>query len=242
MRGERHALATAAGGVPAASGEDGIRAAIRAAIEDRRLAPGTRLVEEQLARIFGVSRARVRGALRELAHEHLVEVRRNRGACVAAPSPEEARQVFQARRLMEDMIIRSLAATRPPGAVERLRAHVAAEAAAADRGDRGAGIRLSGEFHLLLAGAMGNSILAAFLRDLVARSSLIIALYERRSAANCSAEDHARLIALVAAGDAEGAAAEMARHLGEIEDRLDLEEEDAGAVDLRAVFSAPVQP
>ncbi|WP_404380089.1 GntR family transcriptional regulator [Caenispirillum salinarum] len=216
--------------------EDVIRDAIRLAIEDHRLRPGTRLVEEQLAGVFGVSRARVRAALRDLARDHLVVHRRNRGACVAAPRPEEAREVFHARRLLEETLVRVLARRRPASALRALADHVEAEAAAHARGDRREEIRLSGDFHLLLAEQVGNGILTGYLRDLVARSSLIIALYEHRAARCCSAVDHRRLLAALDSGDEAGAAAEMTRHLADIEDRLVLVERAEEQVDLRAVF------
>lgn len=216
--------------------EETVREAVRAAIEDRRLAPGTRLVEEQLAGVFNVSRARVRTALRELARDHLVEVRRNRGACVAAPSPAEAREVFQARRLLEDAVVRALARSCPADAPARLRAHVAAEETAHAAGDRSAGIRLSGAFHLLLAELLGNGIVTAMLRDLVARSSLIIALYEQRPAPCCGADEHARLIQALETGAEAEAAADMERHLRTIEDRLVLADRRDAPMDLRAVF------
>lgn len=221
----------------AAPDEDSIRDAIRLAIEDHRLRPGTRLVEEQLAGVFGVSRARVRSALRDLARDHLVVHRRNRGACVAAPTPDEAREVFQARRMLEEMLVRGLARRRPAAALKALADHVDAEAAAHAAGNRREEIRLSGDFHLLLADLVGNSILTGVLRDLVARSSLIIALYEQRAAQCCSAVDHGRLLATLETGDEDAAAAEMIRHLSGIENRLVLEERPAEKVDLRAVFA-----
>lgn len=227
-------LSTSGAAVP---DEDAIRDAIRLAIEDHRLRPGTRLVEEQLVGVFGVSRARVRAALRDLARDHLVVHRRNRGACVAAPTPGEAREVFQARRMLEETLVRGLARRRPAAALQALADHVDAEVAAHAAGDRREEIRLSGDFHLLLAELAGNSILTGFLRDLVARSSLIIALYEQRAPQCCSAVDHRRLLATLETGDEAAAAAEMNRHLSDIENRLVLEERTEEQVDLRAVFA-----
>src|SRR4051812_8935590 len=71
------------------------------AIWAQELPPGTRLREDQLAKLFSVSRARVRKVLSLLAYEGLVQIEPNRGASVAKPSPEEARQLFAARRAIE---------------------------------------------------------------------------------------------------------------------------------------------
>src|SRR6195952_1031286 len=74
------------------------------AILEQRLAPGTKLSEEALGEIFGVSRTIIRRALSRLGHEGVVLLRPNRGAVVASPSVEEARQVFFARRMVEKAI------------------------------------------------------------------------------------------------------------------------------------------
>ena len=84
--------------------DDIVYAHIFEAILEQRLAPGTKLSEEALGEIFGVSRTIIRRALSRLAHEGVVLLRPNRGAVVASPSVEEARQVFLARRLVERAI------------------------------------------------------------------------------------------------------------------------------------------
>ncbi|WP_035692273.1 GntR family transcriptional regulator [Azospirillum halopraeferens] len=211
------------------------------AIADRRLPPGTKLTEERLAAIFGVSRARVRGALATLSQRGIVTLRPNRGAFVATPSVTEAREVFEARRVVERGLVPRLCrngAGLPPAAAARLRAHLDKEAAAEAAGDRKAMIRLSGEFHLLLADLAGNATLGTFLDGLVRRSSLVIAAYESRPTPGCSADEHRHIVDALAAGD--GAAAErlMDDHLHAIEDRLTLEDRAADAIDLRAVFDA----
>lgn len=217
--------------------EDVLHRHIAQAIIDRRLPPGTKLVEQNLATVFRVSRARVRGAIGRLAHEKMVTVEPNRGARVAAPSVDEARQVFEARRLIEDGIVRAAAARMDEAAAARLAAHVAAEAEARRRRDRQAVIRLSGDFHLLLAEIAGNTVLLDFLRELVSRSSLVIALYERPGTADCTDHDHHHLLASLTAGDPEGAAAAMAAHMAEIIGSLDLSRPRDESVDLARVFS-----
>lgn len=235
---------TAAAAAPAAEDlpaegmtEDAVHAHVAAAIIDRRLPPGTKLVEQNLGKVFGVSRARVRAVIARLAHEKMVTVEPNRGARVASPSVEEARQVFEARRLIEDGIVRAAAARMDGPALARLTAHVEAEADARRRRDRQAAIRLSGEFHLLLAEIGGNLVLLDFLRELVSRSSLVIAVYERPGSADCTDHGHRDLLARLAAGDAEGAAAVMAAHMAEITDSLDLSAQREEGIDLARVFA-----
>jgi DNA-binding GntR family transcriptional regulator len=147
---------------------------IHRAILEQRLPPGTKLGEESLSSLFAVSRARI---LR-LAHGKSVELRPNRGAYVAQPSAQDAREVFTARRIVETHIVEGVAKGLPTPARQRLLRHVAREQAAHARHDRPAAVRLSGEFHLLLAHVAGNRVLTWFLRELVARTSLSIAVYE----------------------------------------------------------------
>ena len=53
----------------------------------QRLAPGTKLPEATLCELFGVGRSVVRKVLQKLAHDHIVQLRPNRGAIVAVPTP-----------------------------------------------------------------------------------------------------------------------------------------------------------
>src|SRR5215475_2077794 len=95
---------------PAPSVTDQIVDSITTAIVERRLMPGTRLVEQQIADVFSVSRTVVRQALNQLSRDRLVTLEPARGAFVAMPSIDEARQVFQVRRLIEGGMVRQLAA------------------------------------------------------------------------------------------------------------------------------------
>ena len=62
-------------------------------VMNQRIAPGTKLPEQALCELFSVNRATVRKVLQRLAHDHIVDLRPNRGAVVAAPTPEETRQI-----------------------------------------------------------------------------------------------------------------------------------------------------
>lgn len=211
-----------------------IHEAIHIAIAERRLPAGTRLVEDRLAQIFGVSRARIRKVLLALSHSKLVTLQPNRGACVARPSVKEARDVFAARRVIEAAVIRDLVPAVTPEGLARLSAHLAEERTARDRRTQ---IKLSGDFHLLLAELAGNAIHLDFLRELVLRSSLIIAVYESPGATCCARDEHVELFEALVARDAERAAALMDAHLRGIEGRLALDEGEPAAVDLRQVFA-----
>jgi len=210
------------------------------AINERRLPPGTKLSEDTLAEIFNTGRMQVRRVLNRLADRKLVSIRPNRGAFVATPSVEEAKEVFAARRLIEPLLASKLASEQTREKLDVLCNHIAEEQRARLSGDRTLCLKLSGEFHVKLAGLLDNSVLQAFVEELVSRSSLIIAVFERPDSESCASDNHIKLVDKVRSGDASGAAAEMAHHLQEIESRLRLERPSEAQVDLRTVFSRAV--
>lgn len=215
--------------------EDNVYTAIYDAVMDHRLPPGVKLTESAFGEFFGVSRTIIRKALLRLSQQNVVELRPNRGAVVASPTPEETHAVFDARRIVEHQLIRVVADTAKPADIEALKTLARREQEVQKDGDNRAAVRLSGEFHIRLAEFAGNPVLTNFLTSLVSRTSLIIALYEAPGVPACPAHDHWELIDLLAAGDAEAAATAMDEHLTEIENRLDLSTTE-GPLDLNEVF------
>lgn len=218
--------------------EEAIYERILAAIFDHRLQPGTKLGEDRLAAIFGVSRARIRRVLPRLAHEGVVTLEPHRGAFVARPTIAEARDVFEARRLIEPGIVeRALRHAERRAIVARLRQHVAAERRARAEGDTRSIVRLSGEFHMLLAEMAGNAVLARTMRELATRTCLVIALYDKPSIPSCLGEEHGDIVDALAAGDAARAVKLMVQHLNHVEANLDLTVAEPGPVDLEAALA-----
>lgn len=209
---------------------------IWSSIAERKLRPGTRLKEEQLAEIFGVSRARVRQALSALERDGLVSLVPNRGAFVAEPGIEEARDVFFARRTIEGRLVERLCANTRPEALARLQEHLEQERDAQRRSDRSAAIRLSGAFHLLIAELAGSRYLWEVLRDLISRTSLITAAYQPRYHVDCGPDEHAEIVALIARGDAGKAKQAMDHHLEHIEQELDLSDDVPRPAELKDIL------
>lgn len=206
------------------------------AIVDHRLPPGTKLSEVEVGAAFNVSRTITRRALQALAHTGIVTIERNRGAFVARPDAAEARQVFAARRLVEPDLARTAAGLCSKADLTALRRHLGAEAEALKKGDRRTAIRLSGDFHLRVADIAGNLVLARFLRDLTARTSLIVALYGRSGISACGIDEHRELYDSLAARDGKGAATVMLHHLEHIESDLHLADGSEAPVDLAVVL------
>src|SRR5438876_7374935 len=81
----------------------------------RKLKPGERLGEQELADMFGVSRTLVREALMQLQARGFVEVRSRKGWYVVEPSIEQARDAFAARRAVEAGMLRESELLREAG-------------------------------------------------------------------------------------------------------------------------------
>ena len=215
-----------------------IAARISQAIHEHRLAPGTKLSEEEVAGTFDVSRTIVRAALQRLAHDRLVELKRNRGAFVAQPSIREAREVFEARALLEPRTARSAAERAKPADVASLRRHIDEEHAAMRQGDAGRALYLSGLFHVEIARIADQATIAAFISQLIARSSLIIALYWERRRALCESHSHHALLQALELKDGARAEELMTSHLVDLLASLDLRKQSTKAMSLKEALSS----
>ena len=190
------------------------------AIVEHRLQPGTKLAEQKLADHFGVSRTLVRQALFQLSRNRLIQMEPARGAFVAAPTVEEARQVFAVRRMLEAEMTRAFVREVTPARIRALRDHIAQEKAAVDQEDVTGRVELLGDFHVRMAELMGNDVLAEILRDLISRSSLISLMYQRDGAARHSQEEHVEIVKAMAAKDEARAVRLMDEHLLHVEESL----------------------
>ena len=218
---------------------DRIAARISQAIHEHRLAPGTKLSEEEVAGTFDVSRTTVRTALQRLAHDRLVELKRNRGAFVAQPTIREAREVFEARALLEPRTARSAAERAGPSDISSLRRHIEEEHAAMDLGDAGRALYLSGLFHIEIARIADQATIAAFISQLIARSSLIIALYWERRQALCESNSHHALLEAFDRRDGARAEELMTSHLVDLLASLDLRKPSTRAMSLKDALALP---
>jgi len=221
-----------------AASVDEISDKILGAVWEHRLPPGTKLVEDKLASVFGVSRTKIRLALAKLSHDGILTVEPNRGTFVSSPSVAEARQVFAARRVLEPALMQELC--RAPLRREhlsKLRKNIALEAEARTRNDRRATIRLSGEFHTLIAEATQNPYLVRYMRELCSLTCLVIALYDAPGIPACPHHEHTAIVDALEASDADRACALMVDHLTHVENTLRLEMPADEEIDLEAVFS-----
>ncbi|MEN9629661.1 MAG: hypothetical protein RJA10_2888 [Pseudomonadota bacterium] len=210
--------------------------AITTAIIERRLMPGTKLAEQQIADIFKVSRTLVRQALNQLSRDRLVTLEPARGAFVAQPSVEEARQVFEVRRVLETGLVRQLCAVITDAQIAELREHLRQETDAVARTDVAGRTRLLADFHVVLARALGNEVLAQLLADLLSRSQLISLMYQSSHSAGHSSEEHVAIVDALERRDVRAAVRLMEGHLTHVEHNLHLHPRVS---DLAAVLQVP---
>jgi DNA-binding GntR family transcriptional regulator len=189
-------------------------AAITDAIVGRRLLPGTKLAEQKLADVFKVSRTLVRQALHQLSRDRLVTLEPARGAFVATPSVEEARQVLELRQMLEAAMLRRLCTSITDAQLDELRARVQAERAHPSQPD---------DLPVVLARMLGNQVLAQMLADLLGRSALIATTYRSTRSAETLLAEHEALVEALTRRDVRAATRLAKSHLGHVERQLQLD-------------------
>ena len=185
---------------------------LRHAIIEQALEPGAKLPEDTIGERFGASRTIVRHALGQLAAEGLVELRRNRGATVATPSWDEARDIFDVRLGLERLVVERLSGRLTPEQIKRLEAHVDEEEKSRGNNEP-LSIRLATEFHILLAEMTGSPVLTRYVSENASRCGLTLALFSRPHSSECAVSEHRAITAALANGNTDRAQALMTEHL-----------------------------
>ncbi len=201
-----------------------IRTTLANAIGEGALKPGTKILEDAIADHFGVSRTVVRGALGVLESDHLLERKRNRGTFVAEPGIEEAKALFESRRKIEYAILDLVMARATTEQLDALEKLTDEEEHIHHHGDEKSKTVLSGKFHIVLAELGGNAVMTEMLSKIVARLSLVMALYEEEKQDDCGADHHRLIVTALKAKDLAKAQQLMDHHLADIEGRVRLTE------------------
>ncbi|TBW38965.1 GntR family transcriptional regulator [Siculibacillus lacustris] len=216
--------------------EEAVYQVIGRALLSARLPPGTKLGEKRLADVFGLTRERIRKVLHRLGHERLIDVIPNRGAFVVDPSLDEARVVYEARRIVESGIVARLAECLGEAEHRRLRAHVEAEAAALRAGAKSESMRLSGAFHMVLAELTGNAYIVRQMQELVIRTTMLDAFFDPGLSWSCSCDEHQEIFRRLVHRDTAQAVRAMTTHLSSVETRFRPIRCEPVEVDLEAVL------
>lgn len=209
---------------PPREGEPGRQAAIsalRSAIVAGDMAPGQRLVEPELAEMFGVTRASVRAALIELASDGLVERIRNRGARVRVVTVAEAVAITECRMVLEGLCAAKAAELATADQVGALRALGDQMRAAVADGEPLKYSALNRELHQRVLDIAGQQVAADLLERLrgqIVRHQFRLALRPGRP--QVSLLEHLAIIDAVAAHDPAAAEAAARAHLRSVIDAL----------------------
>jgi DNA-binding GntR family transcriptional regulator len=215
--------------------DDPVVQGILTAISQKRLKPGAKLGEDRLARAFGTTRIHIRQALAHLASRKIVKQFPNRGAFVYRPTWEEAREMFAARSVIEAATVSAVIDRLDKPGRDALKRHMKREAGH-DRNERWASLSLTAEFHVLIAELAGNRVLLDMTRELMLRTSLAIATFERPGSQDCSPDAHPGIGELILARDKAGAIRAMKHHLEEIERRIKPDGTRTEVDDLTMIF------
>jgi DNA-binding GntR family transcriptional regulator len=175
--------------------------------------PGSRIGEQDLAAVFGCSRTIVREALTRLSARGLVNVSPRRGWYVVELTHEQAREVFEARHIIEVGLLRK-AKRLDADALGRLDEHIERQKRSLAIDDVDLRSFLLGDFHVCLAECLGNGILAEVLRDLTVRTTLAAMRFQSREDATRSFQEHRKIVKILHSGDLAAAASAMSAHLG----------------------------
>lgn len=193
---------------------------IATAIVERRLPAGTKLKEEALARLYSVSRTKIRAALLMLSKDDLIEIVPEKGACVSRLTRAEAQDIFAVRCILEAALTREFVAKASEADYLRIEQHLVQERQAVLSSNPQLRSKLLAEFHTLLAEIVGNQVLLDILRKLAVRTSLAAMRSQSERHATCSSDEHAAFIQAAKSGDVEGAVTLMMDHLHHVQEGL----------------------
>lgn len=224
---------------PRVSGEDvenAICDRIRAAISAGEIPPGTKLPEEAIADAFATKRFFVRAALQRLAFEKLIDLRKNRGAFVAQPGVKEARDVFEARRVIERVTAEIVTRTIMTHQLGQLVRQVGDQEAHWTRGNRRQAIAGISMIHMTLAALAHNGALAAALERLILQTSLILGLYGTPRSFEALPAQYRILMDLIGSGHSLKAARQIEHCLFTLEGELDFFPPARREVDVKRVM------
>ena len=209
---------------------------------DHRLSPGTRLTEDRLCGIFGVSRTRIKPILVRLANERIITLTHNRGASVSQPTQQESIEVFEVRRLIEPVLVLRFIDNAQAHDIAHLSNMIAQENEAQRAGDWNKAVRLSGQFHLYIAEIAGHETFGRIMHELISRNSLIIMAWGSRDThvrsqhAACGCQEHKKLLDAIRLRDLHEAPKQMVDHLNTIEAQLNFSMVQSQSVDLEQLL------
>lgn len=177
-----------------------------------QLKPGERLIADDLALTFGVSRSMIREALLLLATEGFINIVPRKGTFVTQMSAKQANDLFEVRLLLEGQVASLAAERRTTENLRDLRETADFGLAAALAGNVDQLPALNTRFHNLLADTADNDYLTETLSRL---SNIIQWVYSRRiiERSTDSWKEHLRIVDAIEQMDPNAAKAAAHEHI-----------------------------
>ena len=207
------------------------------AIHEHYLKPDTHLPEDELAKSFNVSRTRVRKILQRLIYEQLVVQLPNRGCFVASMDKPQVNEIFTTRKILELGVIDLLNLPLNDAQVTSLTKLCDAEMTALRKAEYGLANKLTGDFHIQIAKFTENVTLITLIEQLIARTSLAIAMYSNPTTMQCDNHCHFDLIKHLQQTDKTLLKTEMAQHLDELAQQLLVEPQPNNSPNFNELFT-----
>lgn len=218
--------------------ENFIWQSLMTAIVEHQLPPGSKLPEEALADVFGVSRTGIRKVLTRLATVQMVTIAPRRGAFVARPDIEESQSIFATRKMIECANLPQVLAHLQSPHLVGLEKIIAQEEEAHQKHDGAAAIRHSAAFHIQLQAISGNAVVTDIVTTLAQRSSLVIAAWGAPWQQGCRCDDHDKLIELLRKKDLKALSHALSHHFEHIVSSLGFERGGEVLPDFARLFGA----
>jgi len=181
-----------------------------------RLLPGDALRTEDLARDFGVSHTPVREGLRLLERDGLVEHLPRRGVVVKQITPDQFREMFEARAALEAVTARGAAQHAEPEMIQQMKKLLHQASRSVECEDRTGHIRSDQTFHRLIAQASGNSIVSEMTEKLIDRFQMFFirtTVNDSYAGLNRGHQEHLKILDAIEAGQPSKAEQYMVDHI-----------------------------
>lgn len=218
--------------------DEPIYQALMNAIVEHQLPPGSKLPEEALCQVFGVSRTGIRKVLQRLAAVQMITLTPGRGAQVAMPGVEEAKEIFRTRVLLEVANLPAVLAHLQSPHLVALETLIRQEQQAHQQHDGPSAIRLSAAFHIQMQAISANQVLTEMVTRLTQRSSLVIAAYGAPWQRGCRCDHHERLVQLLREKALQPLSALLQHHFEHILASLHFERSGETLPDFARLFAA----
>ena len=187
---------------------------IRQMLIDNTFQPGAKLNEVALASTFGVSRGPIREAFQQLVSEGFLVSQKNRGVFVAQMTPEDVKDIYYARLIIEREAFVHLQKYPDPAVFKKLHTYATKMHDLHSSEDWQVVTRNDIDFHETVVFALNSKRVSEFYTTIVSQIMLCISnLHNAYMEPAEIADEHFRLLELVQGGRKKPLLDELDRHM-----------------------------